>query len=136
MKEKRTEELGMEIPAERPALQRYLSDESISVEDKRRGAAHLELITILEHLPKERLPETVREQLYALEQPTMNKKMIMMGSDLLHPLLFMAGGIAGILLLNNGEMTGQFSIPSMTVLSALFGIVIYDFFKSNFFHLK
>jgi hypothetical protein len=135
MNEKRSEEPGTEIPAERAALQSYLSIESLSAEDKRRGTAHLELITILEQLPKERLPDTVRERLYALEQPTIHTKFFMMGSDTLHPLLFVVGGIAGILLLNSGEMTGQFSMPSMTVLSALFGIVFYDLFKSRFFSL-
>lgn len=135
MNEKRSEEPGTEVPSERAAVQRYLLSESLSAEDKRRGTAHLELITILEQLPKERLPSTVRERLYALEQPTMKTKIFMIGSDIVHPLLFVVGGIAGILFLNSSEMTGQFSIPSMTVLSALFGIVFYDLFKSRFFSL-
>ena len=135
MNEIRSEEPGMEVPSERTAVQRYLLSESLSAEDKRRGAAHLELIMILEQLPKERLPDTVRERLYALEQSTLKTKKFMMGSDLFHPLLFVVGGIAGILLLNNGEMTGRFSIPSLTVLSVLFGIVFYDHFKSKFFSI-
>ncbi|MCK9407572.1 MAG: hypothetical protein WCX28_00080 [Bacteriovoracaceae bacterium] len=114
-------------------LQALLSSGMLPQSDEQKLRAHIVLTKVLKQLPIEQVPETLRASLYALEQPTPGKQVLMIASDMLHPVLFIAFGITGFVIVNTNSISFQFSVLSTIVLSTAFGGIFYDLFKPRFF---
>lgn len=114
-------------------LSALLENKNLSEVERRMVEDHTAIIASLASLPTENIPESLRQQLYVIEQQPVKSIVleILNDSKRLLPSVLALGGL--IVLFNSGLLEVQTAVRNIIVASLGSGFVFYQMLKSKFF---
>jgi hypothetical protein len=115
-------------------LRGLLAAGSLTAKERRQVESHLSIAEDLQHANREYIPVSLKQKLYALEEPdrTVIKDQVRSNAALIISLLLVT--LFGIILFTANIRTDTVFFLQILFLCSLFGFVFYTLFKSKILH--